>query len=204
MDFRNDRKVWDINNEFMFGRSLLVAPVLEAKYTPERAQSKSRAGIGDVDFLETKSTKVYLPAGTKWYDFETMKLYNGGQEIEREVNIKSIPLFVKAGTILPIGPDVQYSTEKPWDDLEIRVYAGAGGTFCLYEDEFDNYNYENGACSTIEFSYNGKNSLTIGARQGSFDGMIQNRKFRIILIKDGKQSEPKTVSYSGKKVSIKL
>ena len=204
MDFSSDRKVWDINNEFMFGRSLLVAPVLEAKYTPERAQSKSRAGIGDVDFLETKSTKVYLPAGTKWYDFETMKLYNGGQEIEREVNIKSIPLFVKAGTILPIGPDVQYSTEKPWDDLEIRVYAGAGGTFCLYEDEFDNYNYENGACSTIEFSYNGKNSLTIGARQGSFDGMIQNRKFRIILIRDGKQSEPKTVSYSGKKVSVKL
>ena len=204
MDFSSDRKVWDINNEFMFGRSLLVAPVLEAKYTPERAQSKSRAGIGDVDFLETKSTKVYLPAGTKWYDFETMKLYNGGQEIERDVNIKSIPLFVKAGTILPIGPDVQYSTEKPWDDLEIRVYAGAGGTFCLYEDEFDNYNYENGACSTIEFSYNGKNSLTIGARQGSFDGMIQNRKFRIILIRDGKQSEPKTVSYSGKKVSVKL
>ena len=204
MDFSSDRKVWDINNEFMFGRSLLVAPVLEAKYTPERAQSKSRAGIGDVDFLETKSTKVYLPAGTKWYDFETMKLYNGGQEIEREVNIKSIPLFVKAGTILPIGPDVQYSTEKPWDDLEIRVYAGAGGTFCLYEDEFDNYNYENGACSTIEFSYNGKNSLTIGARQGSFDGMIQNRKFRIILIRDGKQSEPKTVTYTGKKVTVKL
>ena len=204
MDFRNDRKVWDINNEFMFGRSLLVAPVLEAKYTPERAQSKSRAGIGDVDFLEAKSTKVYLPAGTKWYDFETMKLYNGGQEIEREVNIKSIPLFVKAGTILPIGPDVQYSTEKPWDDLEIRVYAGASGTFCLYEDEFDNYNYENGACSTIEFSFNGKNSLTIGARKGSFPGMIQNRKFRIILIKDGKQSQTKTVSYSGKKITVKL
>ena len=204
MDFRNDRNVWNINNEFMFGRTLLVAPVLEAKYTPERAQSQSRAGIGDVDFMEARSTKVYLPAGTKWYDFETKKLYNGGQEIEREVNIKSIPLFVKAGTILPIGPDVQYSTEKPWDDLEIRVYAGANGTFCLYEDEFDNYNYEKGACSTIEFSYNGKNSLTIGARKGSFPGMIQNRKFRIVLVRDGKQSEPKTVSYSGKKVSVKL
>ena len=204
MDFRNDRNVWNINNEFMFGRSLLVAPVLEAKYTPERAQSQRRAGIGDVDFMEARSTKVYLPAGTKWYDFETMKLYNGGQEIEREVNIKSIPLFVKAGTILPIGPDVQYSTEKPWDDLEIRVYAGANGTFCLYEDEFDNYNYEKGACSTIEFSYNGKNSLTIGARKGSFPGMIQNRKFRIVLVRDGKQSEPKTVSYTGKKISVKL
>ena len=205
MDFRNDHNVWNINNEFMFGRSLLVAPVLEAKYTPERAQSKSRAGIGDVDFLEAKSTKLYLPAGTSWYDFETLENYNGGQEIERSINIKSIPLYVKAGSILPIGPDVQYSTEKPWDDLEIRVYAGANGTFCLYEDEFDNYNYEKGAYSTIDFSWNDKSrSLTINARKGSFEGMIQNRKFRIILIRDGKQTEPKTVNYTGKKVSVKL
>ena len=205
MDFRKDRKVWDINNEFMFGRSLLVAPVLEAKYTPERAQSKSRAGIGDVDFLEAKSTKVYLPAGTKWYDFETLKMYDGGQEIEREVNIKSIPLFVKAGTILPIGPDVQYSTEKPWDDLEILVYAGADGKFTLYEDEFDNYNYENGAFSTIDFSYNGKSrNLTIGARKGSYEGMIQQRTFRITVVTDGHKREVKTVNYSGKKVSVTL
>ena len=189
----------------MFGRSLLVAPVLEAKYTPERAMSKSRAGIGDVDFLEAKSTKLYLPAGTSWYDYETMQKFDGGQEIERSINIKSIPLYVKAGSILPIGPDVQYSTEKPWDDLEIRVYAGANGTFCLYEDEFDNYNYEKGAFSTIDFSWNDKSrSLTISARKGSFDGMIKNRKFRVILIKDGKQTEPKTVTYSGKKVSVKL
>ena len=205
MDFKNDHNVWNIGNEFMFGRSLLVAPVLEAKYTPERAQSKSRAGIGDVDFMEARSTRVYLPAGTKWYDYETLKMYDGGQEIEREVNIKSIPLFVKAGTILPIGPDVQYSTEKPWDDLEILVYAGADGTFTLYEDEFDNYNYEKGAYSTIDFSFNGKSrQLTIGARQGSYDGMIQSRKFRVVLIKDGKRSEPKTVQYSGKKVKVSL
>jgi len=205
MDFRNDHNVWNINNEFMFGRSLLVAPVLEAKYTPERAQSKSRAAVGDVDFMEAKTTRLYLPAGTSWYDFETLQKYNGGQEIERTVNIKSIPLFVKAGSILPIGPDVQYSTEKPWDDLEIRVYAGANGTFCLYEDEFDNYNYEKGAFSTIDFSWNDKSrSLTINARKGSFEGMIQNRKFRVILIRDGKASEPKTVTYSGKKISVKL
>ena len=205
MDFRNDHNVWNINNEFMFGRSLLVAPVLEAKYTPERAMSKSRAGIGDVDFLEVKSTKLYLPAGTSWYDYETLEKFNGGQEIERSINIKSIPLYVKAGSILPIGPDVQYSTEKPWDDLEIRVYAGANGTFCLYEDEFDNYNYEKGAYSTIDFSWNDKSrSLTIATRKGSYDGMIKNRKFRVILIKDGKKSEPKTVNYSGKKVSVKL
>ncbi|MBO6077857.1 MAG: DUF5110 domain-containing protein [Bacteroidaceae bacterium] len=205
MDFKNDRNVWNIGNEFMFGRSLLVAPVLEAKYTPERAMSKSRAGIGDVDFLEAKNTKLYLPAGTRWYDFETLEQFDGGMEIERSVNIKSIPLYVKAGSILPIGPDVQYSTEKPWDDLEIRVYAGANGKFSLYEDEFDNYNYENGAFSTIDFSWNDKSrSLTIGTRKGSYDGMIKNRKFRVILIKDGKQSEPKTVSYTGKKVSVKL
>ena len=205
MDFKNDHNVWDINNEFMFGRSLLVAPVLEAKYTPERAMSKSRAGIGDIDFLEAKSTKLYLPAGTSWYDFETMQKFEGGQEIERTINIKSIPLYVKAGSIVPIGPDVQYSTEKPWDDLEIRVYAGANGTFCLYEDEFDNYNYEKGAFSTIDFKWNDKShSLTINARKGSFDGMIKNRKFRVILIKDGQQTEPKTVNYTGKKVSVRL
>jgi alpha-D-xyloside xylohydrolase len=205
MDFKNDRNVWNIGNEFMFGRSLLVAPVLEAKYTPERAQSKSRAGIGNVDFMEAKSTRLYLPAGTSWYDFETMQKYDGGQEIERTVNIKSIPLYVKAGSILPIGPDVQYSTEKPWDDLEIRVYAGANGTFCLYEDEFDNYNYEKGAFSTIDFSWNDKSrSLTIGARKGTYDGMIKNRKFRVILIKDGKRSEAKTITYTGKKVTVKL
>ena len=205
MDFKDDHNVWNIGNEFMFGRSLLVAPVLEAKYTPERAQSKSRAGIGDVNFMEAKSTRLYLPAGTSWYDFETMQKYDGGQEIERDVNIQSIPLYVKAGTILPIGPDVQFSTEKPWDDLEIRVYAGANGTFCLYEDEFDNYNYEKGAFSTINFSWNDKSkSLTIAARKGSYDGMIQNRKFRVILIRDGKQTEPKTVTYTGKKVTVKL
>ncbi|MBP5647610.1 MAG: DUF5110 domain-containing protein [Bacteroidaceae bacterium] len=205
MDFRNDRNVWNINSEFMFGRSLLVAPVLEAKYTPERAQSKSRAGIGDVDFLEAKTTKLYLPAGTRWYDFETMEQFEGGKEIERNINIKSIPLYVKAGSIIPIGPDVQYSTEKPWDDLEIRVYAGANGTFSLYEDEFDNYNYEKGAFSTIDFSWNDKSrSLSIAARKGSYDGMIQNRKFRVVLIRDGKKSEPRTISYSGKKVSVKL
>ena len=205
MDFKDDHNVWNMGDEFMFGRSLLVAPVLEAKYTPERAQSKSRAGIGSVDFLELKTTDVYLPAGTKWYDYETLEQFEGGQKIERKVNIKSIPLYVKAGSIIPIGPDVQYSTEKPWDDLEIRVFSGADGNFCLYEDEFDNYNYENGAFSTIDFTYNQKTrQLTIGARKGSYEGMIQERKFRITVVKDGHKSEVKTVNYTGKKVSVNL
>ena len=205
MDFRDDHNVWNIGNEFMFGRSLLVAPVLEAKYTPERAMSKSRAGIGTVDFIEPKSTKVYLPAGTRWYDYETLQQYEGGQEIERSVNIKSIPLYVKAGSIVPIGPDVQWSTEKPWDDMEIRVFSGADGTFCLYEDEFDNYNYENGAFTTIDFKYDNKSrQLTIGARKGSYDGMIQQRTFRITVVTDGHKREVKTVTYTGKKISVSL
>ena len=205
MDFKADRNVWNIGNEFMFGRSLLVAPVLEAKYTPERAMSKSRAQIGDVDFTAPKSTKVYLPAGTNWYDYETLKMYEGGKEIEREVNISSIPLFVKAGSILPIGPDVQYSTEKPWDDLEILVYAGADGKFTLYEDEFDNYNYEKGAYSTIDFTYNNKSrQFTVEARKGEYDGMIKERTFRVVLIKNGNRYDAKTVNYSGKRVKISL
>lgn len=205
MDFKADRNVWNIGNEFMFGRSLLVAPVLEAKYTPERAMSKSRAQIGDVDFTAPKSTKVYLPAGTNWYDYETLKMYEGGKEIEREVNISSIPLFVKAGSILPIGPDVQYSTEKPWDDLEILVYAGADGKFTLYEDEFDNYNYEKGAYSTIDFTYNNKSrQFTVEARKGEFDGMIKERTFRVVLIKNGNRYDAKTIKYNGKRVKISL
>ena len=205
MDFRDDHNVWNMGNEFMFGRSLLAAPVLEAKYTPERAMSKSRSGIGNVDFLEQKTSKVYLPAGTRWYDFETLEQFEGGQEIERKVNIKSVPIYVKAGSIVPIGPDVQYSTEKPWDDLEIRVYAGANGTFCLYEDEFDNYNYENGAYTTIDFKYDDKSrQLTIGARQGSYEGVIQNRSFRITYITDGIKRDVKTVNYTGKKISVSL
>jgi len=205
MDFRDDHNVWNMGNEFMFGRELLAAPVLEAKYTPERAMSKSRSRIENVDFLEIKTSKVYLPAGTSWYDFETLQQFEGGQEIERNVNIKSVPIYVKAGSIVPIGPDVQYSTEKPWDDLEIRVYAGANGTFCLYEDEFDNYNYENGAYTTIDFKYDNKGrQLTIGARKGSYEGMIQNRTFRITYITDGIKREVKTVNYTGKQVKVSL
>ena len=167
--------------------------------------AKSRAGIGTVDFIEPKSTKVYLPAGTRWYDYETLQMFEGGQEIERSVNIKSIPLYVKAGSIVPIGPDVQWSTEKPWDDLEIRVFSGADGTFCLYEDEFDNYNYENGAFTTIDFKYDNKSrQLTIGARKGSYEGMIQERTFRITVVTDGHKREVKNVTYTGKKVSVNL
>lgn len=205
MDFKDDEKVWDLGTEFMFGKSILAAPVLNAQYTPERAVSKSRSGVGEVDFTEQKSTEVYLPKGATWYDFDTNRKYEGGQTISLPTTIATVPTFIKAGSILPIGPDVQYIAEKPWDDLEIRVYAGADGTFSLYEDEGDNYNYENGAYTLIPFKYNAKlGTLSIGKREGSYEGMIESRTFRVIFVTDGKESRPRTVKYSGKPVSIRL
>lgn len=205
MDFKADANVWNINDEFMFGRQLLVAPILEAQYTPERAVSKARSGVGDVDFTQPRQTTLYLPAGTAWSDWYTGKKYAGGQEITIESRIDRIPLFVRDGGIVPIGPDVQYSSEKPWDDLEIRVYTGADGQFTLYEDSGDSYEYEKGAFSTIDFKWNNASrTLTIDNRKGSFDGMLQNRQFRVVFVSDGTVSQPRTIKYAGKKLTVKL
>ncbi len=121
-------------------------------------------------------------------------------------------MYVKAGSILPIGPKVQYATEKSWDNLEIRVYAGADGEFTLYEDENDNYNYEKGLYTTIDFHWdNLKQQLTISARKGTFPGMIENRVFHIVLVKNGHgtgvevtEKPDKTTNYQGKKKVIRL
>ncbi|MDP4208214.1 MAG: glycoside hydrolase family 31 protein [Bacteroidota bacterium] len=221
MDFADD-KVKDMNNEYMFGRSILVAPIVNAQYTPETVV-KTNAETGwdkksdnenksvSVDFTQTKSTKVYLPAGATWFDFWTNEKFNGGQEISQQTTFDNIPLFIKAGSVLPIGPQVQYATEKKWDDLEIRVYEGANGEFTLYEDENDNYNYEKGVYSTIAFSWdNARKALTIGDRKGSFPGMLAQRKFHIVLAEKGKpaglntEKNGKEISYAGKKIVIKL
>jgi len=159
-----------------------------------------------------KSTKVYLPKGTSWYDFWTNEKIIGGQEITKATTIDEIPLYIKSGSIIPFGPQVQYATEKKWDNLEIRVYPGADGEFTLYEDENDNYNYEKGAYSTITFKWNDKTrTLTIGKRRGSFNGMLKNRKFNIVIVTDGKQFREnpttnfnKTLSYDGKEKIVKL
>jgi len=215
MDFK-DKKVVDMNNEYMFGKSILVAPIVNAQYTPEtivrsnaetgwdRKESDNANKTAAVTFTEAKSTKVYLPEGTSWYDFWTNEKVKGGQEITKSTTIDEIPLYIKAGSIVPFGPQVQYATEKKWDNLEIRVYPGANGEFSLYEDENDNYNYEKGAYSTITFTWNdaGK-SLTINDRKGSFTGMITSRKFNIVVIAAGKKIE-KAVTYTGKKVVVKL
>ena len=213
MDFVDDRKVWDINDEYMFGKSLLVAPIAHAQYTPEAVVKVSeeegwnRDGVKKaktdvaVDFMETKSTKIYLPAGTLWYDFWTNEKHEGGKEITKETTLDVIPLYVKAGSIIPVGPQVQYATEKPWDHLELKVYAGANGNFILYEDEFDNYNYEKGAYTEIPISWNNASrKLTIGARKGAYEGMLKNRKFTVTL-QDGTQ---KNVDYNGKAISVKF
>ncbi len=198
MDYAADKNVWDMNDEFMFGRSLLVAPVTQAMYMPERRAWYDEAP----DWTEKKEMEVYLPAGNKWYDFATNKLYNGGANVTVDASIDHCPVFVREGSIVPIGPDVQYTSEKPWDDLVICVYAGPKGNFTLYEDEGDNYNYENGVYSTIDFTLKGR-KLTIGARKGSFPGMLQNRTFRIMYI-DGNTVKGQTVNYNGKAVTVSL
>ncbi len=191
MDFANDKKALNINDEFMFGKSILVCPVTKSMYNKD----------GQADFSKIESRELYLPAGVNWFDFWTGEKIAGGQTISKEAPIDIIPLYIKEGSILPIGPNVQYVTEKKWDNLKLKVYTGANGSFTLYEDEFDNYNYENGAYTEITVTWdNSKKTLTIGERKGMYSEMLSNRKFTIIL-DDGTS---KIVPYKGKKVVIKF
>jgi alpha-D-xyloside xylohydrolase len=197
MDFPSDKKALDINDEYMFGKSILVCPVTTPMYSKDSKE----------DFSAIGSRELYLPAGTDWIDFWTGVKTTGGQVIKKETPLDIIPLYVKAGSILPIGPQVQYATEKNWDNLEIRIYEGANGEFTLYEDEKDNYNYEKGIYSTISFSWNdSKKTLTINDRKGSFPGMSTERNLNIIRIGEGGNtgSSSKQVVYNGKKILVKL
>lgn len=208
MDFASDKQAIDLNDEFMFGKSLLVSPVTEPMYWKNRLQGKDSVKVEDYSSVKTKA--VYLPKGADWYDFWTGEKVNGGQTVQKDVPLNIIPLYVKAGSILPIGPKVQYATEKKWDNLEIRIYEGANGEFTLYEDENDNYNYEKGIYSTIHFSWNDKQkSLTIDKRNGQFPGMLENRVFNIVVVSStrglgGELSAvpDKLVKYNGGKVVV--
>ncbi|MBR4480934.1 MAG: DUF5110 domain-containing protein [Prevotella sp.] len=206
-DFAADKRVWNIGDEFMFGRSILAAPILDPQYTEEKIiredamtgwdrkkESGDRSQETVVDWTATKTATKYLPKGAQWYDFWTNKFYKGGQTVTLETTFDRVPMFVRAGSILPLGPEMQYVGEKAWDNLEIRVYPGADGVFTLYEDEGDNYNYEKGYYATITFVWNDKaRTLTIGTRQGGYKGMILDRQFTIVL-PDGTS---KTVSHNG-------
>lgn len=185
MEAPADSNTYGLDDQFMFGQAFLVAPILED-------------GAGE---SRTVRREVYLPAGT-WVDFWTGEAVSGGRRVTKAAPIDIIPVYVKAGSIVPMTTEkVQYSTEKDWSRLELRVYPGADGSFTLYEDEFDNYNYENGAYTEIPLSWNDADrTLTIGARTGSYDGMLKSRKFVV----DVPGSKPKTVTYSGRAVTVKL
>lgn len=159
-----------------------------------------------------KTKQVYLPANHTWFDFWTGKTFRGGQKITADAPIEKIPLFVKAGSIIPMGPFLQYSTEKPADPIELRIYPGANGSFTLYEDENDNYNYEKGVYATIDFNWDdAKRELTIGDRKGEFPGMLKERMIDVVVVSNdhgiGVEICPqpgKIIKYDGARLEIKL
>jgi len=197
-DFRNDNGVKSIPDQYMFGPAFLVNPVTERMYSLP----------GNTDFKKTR--KVYLPKQTDWYDFWTGNVLKGGQTIEAVTPIETLPLYVKAGSIVPMGPYLQYATEKIADPLEIRIYSGVDAEFDLYEDENDNYNYESGKYSTIQMKWDEKAKIfTIMERKGSFPGMPERRTFNVVWVntQNGTGVEPakqgKIITYSGETINIK-
>ena len=207
MDYTDDRKAILRNDEYMFGRELLVKPVTDPLYTWLGTDKKGHLIYPDIK-KAAAPVEVYLPKGNDWYDFWTGEKVRGGRTVKRPCPINEMPVYVKAGSILPMGPQVQYSDEKPWDNLELRIYPGQDGKFTLYEDEGDNYNYEKGDFSEIQFSWDDKeNTLTIHQRKGEYKGMLKKRNFRIVIGAKG-DKEPKkfdkTVSYEGKKITVNL
>lgn len=213
MDFREDPKTWDNAREFMFGRNLLVCPVVNALFTQEKIVKTNEMtgwdnkdneeyanGWPKVDWAARKQYDVYLPKGADWYDYWTGERHEGGQSIKADAPLAHSPLYVKAGSILPMGQDLQYADEKAWDNITLHIYPGADATFTLYEDEGDNFNYERGAYTEIPMTWNEKTStLTIGSRHGSYKGMLAKRTFIVKMV----NGESRTVTYSGRSVKIK-
>jgi alpha-D-xyloside xylohydrolase len=167
--------------------------------------------INPVTIEGAKQRTVYLPAGHNWIDFWTGKRVNGGQSIIADAPLERIPIYGKAGSIVPYGPLVQSASGKA-DPIELRIYAGADAHFSLYEDEGDNYDYEHGAHSNIPMHWKEKAAtLTIGAREGSFPGMLEHRTFHVVLVRNGRgtghalTAEPDaTVDYNGKAASVHI
>ena len=212
-DFPQDKKVWDMTDEFLFGRSILAAPVVNAQYTDEKViRTDAMTGWNrdeveqklaeSVDFNQEKTAEKYLPAGADWYYFWTEDKFKGGQDVTLTTKFDEVPMFVRAGSIIPLAPVMQYAEESRWDNLDIVVYPGADAEFTLYEDEGDNYNYEKGIYSTITFKWNDKKqTLTIGAVNGQHPGMLAERTFNVrVAGEDAVQA----VMYEGNALSVKL
>jgi alpha-D-xyloside xylohydrolase len=189
MDFADDHTARQIDDEYMFGPAFLVSPV-----TTYQARSRT----------------VYLPRKSDWYDFWTGQQHAGGQTIDAAAGYDVIPLMIKAGSIVPIGPEIQYVQEKPADPITLYVYTGADGAFTLYEDEGNNSDYEKGHFSQIPLVWNeGTQTLTIGKRQGEFSGMLKERTFDVVFVSKempaGFSFEPKAerqIHYTGAAVNI--
>jgi alpha-D-xyloside xylohydrolase len=189
MDWRTDEKTWNVGDEFMFGPALLVNPVLKANATHRT---------------------VYLPASPKWYDFWTGDTTTGSQEIEAQAPLDRMPLYVRAGSIVPMGPEIEYAMQNPGGPIELRIYRGADGKFDLYEDAGDSYDYVKGQHAVIPMRWSDSAGvLTIGAREGSYPGVVEKRTFRIVLVGSGHgtggevtEKEDKEVFYMGSEISV--
>jgi alpha-D-xyloside xylohydrolase len=189
MDFRTDARAQNAGDQFMFGPAFLVNPVTEPAAT---------------------GRQVYLP-DAKWYDFWTGSVVDGGRTINAVAPLDRLPLYVRAGSILPLGPDEEWSTEKAADPIELRVYRGANGDFTLYEDENDNYDYEKGVYATIPLHWDdGAHTLTIGDRKGQFPGMLESRAFRVVFVGENHgvgvspaEEADKVVQYLGKQITVR-
>jgi alpha-D-xyloside xylohydrolase len=191
MDFSLDTAVFNITDQYMFGPALMVNPVTEYK---------------------ARSRKVYLPAASGWYDLRTGSHYSGGAVVEADAPYEYMPVFVREGSIIPFGPEIQYASGAPADPITLYVYTGADGSFVLYEDEGDNYNYESGAWSTITFTYReADRTLTAGARTGEFTGMLQSRTFNVVAVSadravklDFDKTPDLTIQYKGEEIAVQL
>jgi len=191
MDFAKDSAVLNINDQYLFGPSLLINPVCGYRQT---------------------TRDVYLPKCAGWYDLYSGKWFAAGQKLTADAPYERMPVFVKAGSIIPFGPDLQYSSEKQADTITLNIYTGADASFNLYEDEGTNYNYEKGAFSVIQVNYKeATRTVTIENRKGSFDGILQKRIFRVNIIAPGKTKSldfdtgcDKEIYYEGKKLTIKF
>ena len=188
MDFRSDPRAQNTGDQFMFGPAFLVNPVTDPAVA---------------------TRQLYLP-DTKWYDFWTGSMLEGGRTTMAIAPLERLPLYVRAGSILPLGPDEEWSTEKVADPIELRIYRGANGDFTLYEDENDNYDYEKGAYATIPLHWDDAgHTLTMGDRRGQFPGMLESRSFRLIFVSENHgvgvsptDAADKVVEYSGKQITV--
>jgi alpha-D-xyloside xylohydrolase len=190
MDYGNDKNVLSIGDQYMFGGALMICPVYEYK---------------------ARTRKVYFPAGNDWYSLYDGKCTSGGQNLEVAAPFGQMPVYVAAGSILPMGNLIQ-NTKQEQKDLTIYVFAGMNGSFSLYEDENVNYNYEKGKYSKINFAYDDRSkTLTIAKRTGSFNGMANTRNFNIVYVSksnqngiDSKLQKVKAIQYKGEKISVIL